>query len=84
VDNLPYHPLVDTLKDPAEKEKSSTKASLNRRFYNRKQKEEESDYGGCIALVPLVDMMNHKYDAQVIKTLYKFRNIFNNSVHSNV
>lgn len=59
-ENLPFQNLVD-------KQKSSDQNQFfkKRNSKNKKSKEEEINFGGSLALVPLVDMINHSPDAQV-------------------
>jgi hypothetical protein len=68
--------LVDSIEKELKKEKKSgaNSRNQNRRFSMKKEKTEPTDYGGSLALVPLVDMLNHKPDAQVNK-IFKF-NLF--------
>lgn len=83
MDNLPFHPLVDSQK---RKNSDADAPPPNRRFSDKRkakrklrrksedaedtdgeEEEAEGDFGGSLALIPLIDMLNHSADAQVKK-----------------
>ncbi|KAL7078590.1 hypothetical protein ACQ4LE_002045 [Meloidogyne hapla] len=67
-ENLPFHSLVN-------KQKSSDK---NQKRYSKKKKstEEDENFGSSLALVPLIDMINHSPDAQCVPIFDKKLNCY--------